>query len=89
MELKGGGWVAEISNFDKMGGQYKMRGWYFDRIPIKWGGGGTVKKMIPLNEVLLTFLVNILLDCVNLYFHVAFNHKNLSGYNFYGFRLKV
>ena len=66
-----------------------MRGWYFDRIPIKWGGGGggvaikwggeTVKKMMPLNEVLLTFLVNILLDCVNLYFHVAFNDKNLSG----------
>ena len=42
-------------------------------------GGETVKKMIPLNEVLLTFLVNILLDCVNLHFHVAFNHKNLSG----------
>ena len=42
-------------------------------------GGETVKKIIPLNEVLLTFLVNILLDCVNLYFHVAFNHKNLSG----------
>ena len=39
----------------------------------------TVKKIIPLNEVLLTFLVNILLHCVNLYFYVAFNHKNLSG----------
>ena len=48
-------------------------------VAIKWGGGETVKKIIPLNEVLLTFLVNILLDCVNLYFHVAFNHKNLSG----------
>ena len=37
--------MAEISNFDKMGGggQYKMRGWYFDRIPIKWGGGVAIK----------------------------------------------
>ena len=39
VELKGGG-VLEISNFDKMGGHYKMKGSYFDRIPIKWGGGG-------------------------------------------------
>ena len=38
-----GGW-QKFQTLIKWGGQYKMRGWYFDRIPIKWGGGGVAIK---------------------------------------------